>query len=159
MKKNSNTIIEAEKAFAAEVDRDRAAINRKAQVVLASVPDPGIRRGALAKTKPRIPSDHPLVGTWITDAEDSDAAFTVSVKNNKFCVSGICRSDGEAFKITHARWDGKALSFTARMPSTDTRTENVFRLRRDGGADLELTTYEVWKKKEVKRGELPEAWR
>jgi predicted DNA binding CopG/RHH family protein len=36
MKKNSNSTIEAEKAFAAEVYRGRAAINRKAQAVLAS---------------------------------------------------------------------------------------------------------------------------
>jgi predicted DNA binding CopG/RHH family protein len=36
MKKNGNNIIEAEKAFAADVYRDRAAINRKAQMVLAS---------------------------------------------------------------------------------------------------------------------------
>jgi predicted DNA binding CopG/RHH family protein len=36
MKKNSNKTIEAEKAFAADVYRDRAAINRKAQTVLAS---------------------------------------------------------------------------------------------------------------------------
>lgn len=36
MTKNSNTIIEAEKAFAADVYRDRAAINRKAQIALAS---------------------------------------------------------------------------------------------------------------------------
>lgn len=36
MKKNGNNRIEAEKAFAADVYRDRAAINRKAQTVLAS---------------------------------------------------------------------------------------------------------------------------
>jgi predicted DNA binding CopG/RHH family protein len=36
MKKNSSSTIEAEKAFAADVFRDRAAINRKAQAVLAS---------------------------------------------------------------------------------------------------------------------------
>ena len=36
MTKNSSKTIEAEKAFAADVYRDRAAINRKAQAVLAS---------------------------------------------------------------------------------------------------------------------------
>jgi predicted DNA binding CopG/RHH family protein len=36
MKKNSSNTIEAEAAFAAEVYRDRAAINRKAQEVLAA---------------------------------------------------------------------------------------------------------------------------
>jgi predicted DNA binding CopG/RHH family protein len=36
MKKNSNSRVEAEKAFAADLYKDRAAINRKAQTVLAS---------------------------------------------------------------------------------------------------------------------------
>ena len=36
MKKSSSSLIEAEKAFAAEVYRDRAAMNRKAQTILAS---------------------------------------------------------------------------------------------------------------------------
>jgi hypothetical protein len=105
-----------------------------------------------------IPDNHRLIGTWITDDEDSEAAFTFSVKNKKIRVSGFSRSDGEAFEITHLKWDGKILSFTARMPSTDTVTKNTFRVRRDGRLDFELTTYEVWKKKNVKPGEIPEAW-
>lgn len=36
MKKNNSKIIEAEASFAAEIYRDRAAVNRKAQDVLAS---------------------------------------------------------------------------------------------------------------------------
>jgi len=36
MRKNSSSKIEAEKAFAADIYRDRAAINRKAQAVLES---------------------------------------------------------------------------------------------------------------------------
>jgi predicted DNA binding CopG/RHH family protein len=36
MKKNSSNTIEAEKAFAADVYRDRAALNSKAQEVLAA---------------------------------------------------------------------------------------------------------------------------
>jgi len=57
------------------------------------------------------------------------------------------------------KWDGKALSFIARMPSTGTSTKNLFRLRLDGKLDLELTTYDVWRKKDVKTGEAPKAWR
>src|SRR5258708_7675845 len=60
---------------------------------------------------------------WLTAIKQSvvdAAAFTFSAKNNKIRVSGFCRSDGEAFEITHLKWDGKILSFTARMPSTDT---------------------------------------
>jgi len=107
----------------------------------------------------RIPDDHALIGTWITDDEDSNAAFTVSLRSGKLRVSGFCRSDGEEFEVKQVKWDGKALSFTARMPSTDAVTKNVFQTRPDGKVDLELTSYEVWKKKDVKPGELPEAWR
>jgi hypothetical protein len=45
------------------------------------------------------------------------------------------------------------------MPSTSYTTKLLFRIRPDGKADLELTLYEVWKKKDVKPGELPEAWK
>jgi hypothetical protein len=113
----------------------------------------------VASKIPAIPPNHALIGTWITDGEDSDVAFTFSAKSNRFLVSGFCRSDGEKFEINEVQWDGEVLSFTARMPSTDTVTKNVFRPRRDGKIDLELTTYEIWKKKEVKPGRMPEAWR
>jgi hypothetical protein len=103
-------------------------------------------------------ADHPLIGTWITEEEDSDVAFLVGVANNQFQVSGFCRSDGEKFEITQVEWDGEALSFVARMPSTDTTTKSIFRIRPDGMADLELTLYEIWKKKDVKPGNAPEAW-
>jgi hypothetical protein len=99
-----------------------------------------------------------LLGTWITENEDSNAAFTVSAKNNRYRVAGFCRSDGEMFEITRVKWDGKALSFIARMPSTKAVSKNVFRIRQDGKLDLELTTYEVWKKKDIKAGEIPTAW-
>ena len=106
-----------------------------------------------------IPVNKALVGTWITDDEESNAAFTFSEKNNKYHVTGFCRSDGEPFEITRVKWNGNALSFIARMPSTNNVTKNVFRLRSDGKLDHELTTYDVWKKKNVKPGEIPKAWR
>ena len=105
-----------------------------------------------------IRPDHPLVGTWVTEEEDSRAAFVISVSRNKFRVSGFSRPDGEAFKITQLKWDGRALSFTARMPSTGWTTRNVLRLRRDGNANLEITLFEIWKKKDVKPREPPEGW-
>jgi hypothetical protein len=39
-----------------------------------------------------IQEDHPLAGTWITDDEDSDAAFVFNSKNGEIEVSGFCRS-------------------------------------------------------------------
>ena len=106
-----------------------------------------------------IRADHPLIGTWIASDEDSDAAFVVSAADNRLQVSGFCRSDSEQFEITDVNWDGEKLSFVARMPSTNAVTKNVFHIRPDGMAELELTIYELWKKKPIVRGELPEAWR
>ncbi len=106
-----------------------------------------------------IQADHPLIGTWVTKDEDSDAAFTFSVTDGEFRVSGFCQSDGEEFEISDVKWDGNALTFNAIMPSTGFATRNVFSIRLDGKLDLELTTHEVWKKKRVKPGQLPRAWR
>lgn len=105
-----------------------------------------------------VHADHPLVGTWITESEDSDVAFTISVRDGAFAVEGFCRIDGEAFEISELEWDGAALTFRARMPSTDTVTKNRFRIRADGGADLECTSYEIWKKQDVPIGERPRGW-
>jgi hypothetical protein len=46
----------------------------------------------------------------------------------------------------------------ARMPSIDFKSKHVFRLRPDGRADLALTIYEVWKKENVKPGDIPKGW-
>jgi hypothetical protein len=53
------------------------------------------------------------------------------------------------------KWDGKALSFIARMPSTNNVTKNVFGIRSDGKLDHELTTYDTLKKKNVKPVRFP----
>jgi hypothetical protein len=117
-----------------------------------------MRSGRRGSKLPSISSDHALIGTWVTDQEDSDAAFTFSAKGGTFHVSGFCISDREEFEITKVKWDGKILSFAARMPSTETITKNVFRVRQDGSLSLELTTYEVWKKKRAAVA-APAAWR
>jgi hypothetical protein len=61
-------------------------------------------------------------------------------KITNFVFSGFCRSDGEEFDIRQVKWDGRALSFMARMPSTDNVTKNVFRMRPDGKLDLDLNS-------------------
>jgi hypothetical protein len=106
----------------------------------------------------RVSNDHPLVGTWITDTEDSNVAFTISVQGGRFRVAGFCRMDGEQFEIYDLKWRANALSFMARMPSTNTVTKNCFRIRSDGRTDLETTIYEVWNKRKVKIGERPRGW-
>lgn len=115
-------------------------------------------RGADEQRPPKIQADHPLVGTWITEEEDSNVAFTISVQDGAFAVAGFCRMDGEAFEISELAWDGDALTFRARMPSTDTVTKNLFRIRADGRAELECTIYEIWKKQDLTIGERPRGW-
>jgi hypothetical protein len=105
-----------------------------------------------------ISKEHPLVGTWITEDEDSDSAYVVKASRGRFVVSGFCRSDGERFRITQTRWDGLNLSFEALMPSTKWKSRHVFRLKKDGSVEHEITIWENWKKKDVTPGQLPEAW-
>ena len=108
---------------------------------------------------PKPTKTHPLVGTWITDEEDSNSAFVIKVAGGKFAVSGFCRSTKERFKITRIRWDGVSLSFDAVFPSTAWKSGHVLQLRADGRMKHELTIWEIWKKKAVKPGQLPEAWK
>jgi hypothetical protein len=42
-----------------------------------------------------ISPTHPFIGTWVTEEEDSDVAFSIRVHNGKFQVAGFCISDGE----------------------------------------------------------------
>jgi hypothetical protein len=92
--------------------------------------------------------EHAFVGVWVTEDEDSDVSFDISLSGDSFHVVGVCISDGEEFEIQNLVSGNNTLSFDAVMPSTGWRSKNVFRLRNDGKADLELTIYEVWKKRE-----------
>ena len=63
---------------------------------------------------PSISVNKALLGTWITDEEDSSVAFAFSTKNNGYLVNGFCRSDGEEFEITRVKveWQGPQLRRT-----------------------------------------------
>jgi hypothetical protein len=91
----------------------------------------------------RVRPDHPLVGTWEAEQEDSRAVFVVAVHDGQFVVTGLDEMDGEAFRIS----DGESLQFASLMPSTGHRARHAFRTRRGGRADHELTLHEVWKKR------------
>ena len=106
-----------------------------------------------------MPDDHPLVGTWITEDEDSNMAVVIGVKNGQPEIACFTRSDGEFHGICDVRWNGESLHFDSVVLSNGWRSHHVFRAAADGTANVEFTWYEVWKKKDVKPGELPEAWR
>lgn len=90
--------------------------------------------------------NHAFVGVWVTESDDSDVSFEISALDGVFQVVGTCISDGEVFEIKNISSGIDWLSFDAMMPSTGFRSKNVFRLRDDDKAELELTVYEVWKK-------------
>ena len=91
-------------------------------------------------------SNHPFVGTWIDDNEDTDAIFHIKQVKGDFIVSGNCISDGEQFEITNISFDETSLNFETLMLSTNYKTRNKLTVRDDGKVDLELTIFEVWKK-------------
>lgn len=105
-----------------------------------------------------IDKEHPLVGTWVTEDEDSNLAVVITVQRGRFHVSSFTQSDGEFHRIRNVKWDGKALSYDSVVPSNGWRTRVVFRVGPNRGAKVEFTVFEVWKKKDVKPGELPAAW-
>jgi hypothetical protein len=99
----------------------------------------------------QINRNHPLVGTWEVETEDSSAVFTIIAVDGQFVVSGIDELDNESFRISDVLWDGEALQFTGFMPSTKHRAKLVLRMFRKNRATCELTLYEVWKKRSPRK--------
>ncbi len=95
----------------------------------------------------KIQQNHPLVGRWVDYAEDTDMVVLIDSINEYLKVSAHCISDGEQFKIKNTSWDGSILTFYTEMPSTGWKTKHQLTLREDGKVNLELTTFEVLKKK------------
>jgi hypothetical protein len=96
-----------------------------------------------ARTSARLAQ---LTGRWEAEDRDSAAVFEVAVEDGKPVVTGFDDRDGERFRISGVEWDGKALSFTAYMPSTRWRTWHQFRLVRNGVMEHKLTLVERWKR-------------
>jgi hypothetical protein len=106
-----------------------------------------------------MPENHPLVGTWITENEDSNVAVVIKSDGGPPQVECFTRSDGGFHDITDLLWDGESLEFHSTVPSNGWKTKHVFRAAPDGTAHVEFTWYEVWKQSDAKPGQLPEAWR
>lgn len=100
-----------------------------------------------------------LAGRWEAAARDSRAVFEIAVKDGQFAVSGFDDADGEAFKISDIKWDGKGLAFVSYMPSTRHRVWHRLLPLGRGLATHELEYAERWRRvaprstsSEVKRG-------
>ena len=99
-----------------------------------------------------VPSDHVLVGTWVYHAPEGEtsetqAVFTVTVRNGSFQVTGVDETDGEAFVVSALEWDGRWLRFESLMPSTGWRAKHA--LRSCGADQLEhqVTLFETWRRR------------
>ena len=95
-----------------------------------------------------IQSNHPLVGTWVTEHDDSAAEFTVYPKGNTLLVKGQDRMDGESFVITEIEFSDNQLSFRSTMPSTGHTVVNRMKLVSKDVVDFEYTIKETWVKVE-----------
>jgi hypothetical protein len=99
-----------------------------------------------------VPSDHVLVGTWVFDAEEgewseTEAVFTVTVRDGSFDVIGVDERDGETFVVSAIEWDGRCLRFESLMPSTGWRTRHVLRSCGADQVEHEVTLFETWKRR------------
>ena len=87
---------------------------------------------------------HPLVGAWRNPDPDYASEFTVSAAPDGFTVMGVDINDGEQHEIWGVSWDGMALRFTSRMPSTNHVVEHEFRLNGVDHVIHRFTLLESW---------------
>jgi len=87
---------------------------------LSSSPE---RPAKIAPIEGRV--DQRLVGGWTV--EESSAVFVIHAFDGRMVIHGVDASDGEAFDITDAKWDGKTFSGTFRMPSSNWTTHSALR--------------------------------
>jgi hypothetical protein len=67
-----------------------------------------------------------IAGTW--NVEGSSAVFRISHRGHETIIEGEDSSDGEAFRVSNVRWDGRILRADFLMPSTDWRTHSELTL-------------------------------
>ncbi|MBU2709163.1 hypothetical protein KCM76_24420 [Zooshikella marina] len=93
-----------------------------------------------------IQSNHPLIGTWITENDDSAVEFTIYPEGSTLQVKGRDRMDGESFVITEIEFSNAQLSFRSTMPSTGHTVVNRMKSVSKGLVDFEYTIKETWVK-------------
>lgn len=62
----------------------------------------------------KITSNHPLVGTWVSDDEyGSEVEYVITPAANGFAVNATTTYDGEYAEIYDVKWNGEQLTFSA----------------------------------------------
>lgn len=93
-------------------------------------------------------ADHPLIGTWVGEGEDSRCHYTIKSSGTSFTVTAIDAIDGEELIISDVDWDGENLTFTSLMPSTGRIGKNVMHLITNNDVEFQFTftVTETWHK-------------
>ena len=86
----------------------------------------------------------------------STVTYTITVKQGRFCVSGVDESDGTVLAISNVSWDSTALRFVSLFPPTNHQAHHVLRLIRAervqhevsySDEDGEHVSHELWRKR------------
>ena len=86
-----------------------------------------------------------LVGTWCH--VDQDVEYTVSIQDDRICVTGLDTSDGEKLHIHDISHTDSELLFTSVCPSTNFALSHKFRSEHSNEIEHEFTRIEKWSKK------------
>jgi hypothetical protein len=110
------------------------------------------RRASAMTHEERVSADRmsseAFVGVWVDDMEDGPTAeISIRVVDGDVLVSEIDTRDNEASEISDISWDGQALRFVRRWPSTGYRDENELRLMGPDSITLRSTGTEQWERK------------
>ncbi len=90
--------------------------------------------------------DAEITGRWVTENEDSDVELIIDFQAGVPSVTAHCRSDHEKLEVINLRTEGDVLSFETVVPSSGYRARNSMRFLNSDNCELELTTWERWKK-------------
>lgn len=98
--------------------------------------------------RPDGQSAEALVGVWVDDWEFGPVEeITIRVVDGEVSVSEVDSPDNEAYEISDISWDGRALRFVARVPSTGHRVENDLRLADPDSMMVRSTCRAQWERK------------
>ena len=89
-----------------------------------------------------------ISGKW--QVIDSNARFIITFIDGVIHIEGWDSSDGENFKISNLKWNGKSLKCTFKMPSTGkTRHSNLLLIDKNilkGNYEGDVSGEEIWKR-------------